>query len=91
MQVALKSIHDFAAASIIRLATETSWLQIAGIKSFNSNALHECMSVNNPTVDDIVSKVIEKLLMDKEDTDGGQLESASANFVDSQFKVVTHH
>ena len=85
MHVALKSIPDFATASIDKLATETSRLQIAGIKSFDSNALHDCMSVNNDTVDDIVSKVIGKLSMDKEDNDGGQLESASANFVDSQF------
>ena len=89
MQVALKSAPDFATASIDELAIETSRLQIAGIKSFASTAPtepHECMSVNSPSIDDIVSKVMQKLSMDSENKDGGQLEPDSAHFVGSQFR-----
>ena len=89
MQVALKLAPDFATASIDKLAIEKSRLQIAGIKSFASTAPtepHECMSVNSPSIDDIVSKVMQKLSMDSENKDGGQLEPDSANFVGSQFR-----
>ena len=86
MQIALKSIPDFATASIDKLAAETSRLQIAGINSFASTVSHQCMSVNNPSIDQIVSKVVQKLSMDIENTDGGQPVQASANFVGSQFR-----
>ena len=89
MQVPLKSAPDFATASIDKLAIETSRLQIAGIKSFTSTAPtepHECMSVNSPSIDDIVSKVMQKLSMDSENKDRCQLEPDSANFVGSQFR-----
>ena len=86
MQVALKSFPDFATASIDKLAAETSRLQIAGIYSFASTVSHACMSVKNQSIDDIVSKVMQKPSTDNENKDGGQLKPASANFVGSQFR-----
>ena len=81
MQVALKSMPDFATASVDKLAIETARLQIAGIKSFQLGESHECMSVNDLKIEEIASKVLEKLSFEKGSNDGGQLEPATANFV----------
>ena len=55
MQVALKSMSDFATASVDKLAIKTARLQIAGIKSFHLGESHECMSVNDLKIDEIAS------------------------------------
>ena len=81
MQVALKSMPDFATASVDKLATETARLQIAGIKSFHLGESHECMSVNGLKIDEIASKIHEKLSFEKGSNNRGQLEPATANFV----------
>ena len=81
MQVALKSMSDFATAIVDKLAIKTARLQIAGIKSFNSGESQECMSVNNLKIDEIASKVLEELTFEKGSNDRGQLEPATANFV----------
>ena len=71
MKVALKSMPDFATASVAKLATETARLQIAGIKSFHLSESHECMSVNDLKIDEIASKVLEKLSFEKGGNDRG--------------------
>ena len=52
-------------------------MQVAGINSFSSTLSYECMSVNNPPIDEIVSKIMQKFSMDNENEDGGQLTSLS--------------
>ena len=87
MQISLKSLPSFTDADIDKLATETMRLQIAGIDSFASNKAQECMSV-----DAIAEKVIEKLHSTSINihggNDGGRQETATANFVGNQIRMV---
>ncbi len=91
MQIALKSLPSFTDADIDKLASETMRLQLAGIDSFVSNKVKECMSVDSPAVvDAIAEKVIEKLKGTSIDNhggdDGGKQETATANFVGNQWR-----
>ena len=90
MQIALKSLPSFTDADIDKLATEIMRLQLAGIDSFVSNKVQECMSVDSPSVvDAIAEKLIEKLKGTSIGNHGGdhrgKQESATAHFVGNQW------
>ena len=82
MQIALKTLPQFAKASISDLASETTRLQLAGIQSFAENKSSQCMSVESPSmIDEIVEKVCAKMSLEAPGAEyGGKADTEQAAF-----------